>query len=115
MVAVALGLGSIPYILLLERGTLMNNRSSFNFSLIATTIAILFGLALHSLAVYLRDNGPSFDGISVKGNGATIVLPVAVIGLIIGEIVCIRRRAWLGVIVLPFAIFIGLFVIAGSF
>ncbi len=63
----------------------MNNRSSFNFSLIATTIAILFGLALHSLAVYLRDNG------------------------------CIRRRAWLGVIVLPFAIFIGLFVIAGSF
>src|SRR5207245_7260372 len=91
----------------------MNNRFTFNFSLITTTIGILFGLALHYLAVYLRDNGPSFGGISFQGNGASVVLAVAVIGLIIGEIVCVRRRAWLGVIVLPFAIFIVLFVIAG--
>ena len=91
------------------------NRSSFNFSLITTTIAILFGLALHYLAVFLRDNGPSFDSISFRGNGALIVLPIALIGLIIGEIVCVRRRAWLGVVVLPLAIFLGLFVIAGSF
>lgn len=93
----------------------MNNRSSFNFSLIATVIAFLFGLAMHFLAVYLRDNGPAFDGISFKGNGALIILPIALIGLIIGEVVCIVRRAWLGVVLLPFAVFIGLFVVAGSF
>ena len=89
--------------------------SSLIFSLIATAIALLFGLALHFLAVFLRDNGPSFDGISFQGNGAAIVLLVALLGLIIGEIICVRRRAWLAVVLLPFAIFIGLFVIAGSF
>jgi hypothetical protein len=86
-----------------------------NFSLIATALAFLFGLTLHFLAVSLRDNGPSFDGISFRGNGALIILPVALFGLIIGEIVCVSRRAWLAVVLLPFAVFIGLFVIAGSF
>ena len=92
----------------------MKSRSLI-YSLIATALAFLFGLALHFLAVFLRDNGPSFDGISFRGNGALIVLPVALLGLIIGEIVCVSRRAWLAVVLLPFAIFIGLFIIAGSF
>ena len=85
------------------------------WSLIATALALLGGLALHFLAVYLRDNGPSFDGISLRGNGALIVLPVALLALIPGEIVVVRRRAWLAVALLPIALFIGLFVIAGSF
>jgi hypothetical protein len=85
------------------------------FSLIATALAFLFGLTLYFLAVSLRDNGPSFGGISFRGNGALIILPVALLGLIIGEIVCVSRRAWLAVVLLPFAVFIGLFVIAGSF
>ena len=92
----------------------MNIRSLI-FSLIATAIAFLFGLAMHYLAVFLRDNGPSFDSISFRGNGALIMLPVALLCLIIGEIVCVRRRAWLAVVLLPFAVYIGLFVIAGSF
>jgi hypothetical protein len=92
----------------------MKSRSLI-FSLIATAIALLFGLAFHFLAVFLRDNGPAFDGISLRGNGALIIVPVALLGLIIGEIVCVRRRAWLAVVLLPFALFIGLFVIAGSF
>jgi hypothetical protein len=92
----------------------MKSRSLI-YSLIATALAFLFGLALHFLAVFLRDNGPSFDGISFRGNGALIVLPVALLGLIIGEITCVSRRAWLAVVLLPFAIFIGLFIIAGSF
>ena len=91
----------------------MKSRSLI-YSLIATALAFLFGLALHFLAVFLRDNGPSFDGISFRGNGALIVLPVALLGLIICEIMCVSRRAWLGVVLLPFAIFIGLFIIAGS-
>ena len=92
----------------------MNSRSLI-FSLIAIAIAFLFGLAMHFLAVFLRDNGPSFDSISFKGNGALIILPVALLGLIIGEIVCVRRRAWFAVVLPPFAIYTGLFVVAGSF
>jgi hypothetical protein len=88
---------------------------SLIYSLIATALAFLFGLSMHYLAVFLRDYGPSFDGISFRGNGALIVLPVALLGLIIGEIVCVSRRAWLAVVLLPFAVFIGLFIIAGSF
>jgi hypothetical protein len=88
---------------------------SLIFFLLATAVALLFGLTLHVLAMFLSDNGPSFDGISFRGNGALIVLPVALLGLIIGEIVCVRRRAWLAVVLLPFAVFIGLFIIAGSF
>ena len=53
--------------------------SSLIFSLITIALALLFGLALHFLAVFLRDNGPSFDGISLRGNGALIVLPVALL------------------------------------
>ena len=92
----------------------MNSRSLI-FSVIAIALAFLFGLAMHFLAVFLRDNGPSFDSISFKGNGALIILPVALLGLIIGEIVCIWRHAWLAVVLLPFAVYFGLFVIAGSF
>jgi hypothetical protein len=92
----------------------MNSRSLI-FSLIATVLAFIFGLAMHYLAIFLRDNGPSFDSISFKGNGALIILPVALLGLIIGEIVCIWRHAWLAVVLLPFAVYFGLFVIAGSF
>jgi hypothetical protein len=45
----------------------MNSRSLI-FSLIAIAIAFLFGLTMHFLAVFLRDNGPSFDRISFRGN-----------------------------------------------
>ena len=82
---------------------------------ISSALALLFGLALHFLAVFLRDNGPSFDGISLRGNAALIVLLVALIGPIIGKIVEMRRRGWFAVELLPFALFIGLFVIAGTF
>jgi len=43
----------------------MNSRSLI-FSLIATGLALLSGLAMHFLAVFLRDHGPSFDEISSR-------------------------------------------------
>ena len=92
----------------------MNSRALI-FTLIATALAFLFGLAMHFLAVFLRDNGPSFDSIPFRGNGALIILPVALLSLIIGEIVCVWRHAWLAVVLLPFAVYLGLFVVAGSF
>ena len=75
----------------------MKSRSLI-FAFIAIALALLFGLAMHFLAVLLRDNGPSFDDISFRSNGALIVLPVALLGLILGEIVYVRRRAWPAVI-----------------
>jgi hypothetical protein len=81
----------------------MNSRTLI-FSLVATALALLFGLAMHFLAVFLRDNGPSFDSISFRGNGALIILPMALLGLIIGKTLCVRRRAWLGVVLLPLAV-----------
>jgi hypothetical protein len=92
----------------------LNSRAVI-FTISVTALGLLVGLALHFLAVFLRDNGPSFDGISLRGNGALIVLPVALLVLILGEILAVRRRAWLAVVLLPIALFVGLFVIAGSF
>lgn len=92
----------------------MNNRTLI-FTVSVAALGLLVGLALHFLAVFLRDQGPSFDGISLRGNGALIVLPVAGLVLILGEIVCVRSRAWFAAVLLPIALFLGLFVIVGSF
>ncbi len=84
-------------------------------SLIFAGLGLLFGLTLHMIAVALRDYGPSGPGWSLRGNGALIVLPIAVLGLVAGEVVCAQRRLWLGMLLLPLTIFAGLFVVAGSF
>ncbi len=66
------------------------------------------------MTIYFRDHGPSFGGFSLNGNGAIILLVLAPIALIIGEVYAVRNRAWLGVILLPVAIFFGVFVILGG-
>jgi hypothetical protein len=83
-------------------------------SLIVTLAGLLFGLALHFVTVYFRDHGPSFDGIALNGNGAIVFLLLGLIALIIGEVYAVRNRAWLGVILLPIALFLGTFVILGT-
>jgi hypothetical protein len=82
---------------------------------LAAVAGLMVGLALHFLAVYLRDYGPAFDSISFRGNGALIVLPLAVVILIIGEVAFALRRAWPALAVWPVALFAGMFVVAGSF
>lgn len=89
--------------------------SSLTISLLMGGGGLLVGLALHYFAVYLRDYGPQGDGFSLRGNGALIVLPIAIIALLVGELFCAVQRAWLGMVLLPFALFLGMFVIAGSF
>lgn len=84
-------------------------------SLTVVGAGLLFGLALHAAAIGLRDYGPSGPGWSLRGNGALIVLLVAMLGLAAAEALCIGRRLWLAVVLLPFAVFAGLFLVAGSF
>jgi hypothetical protein len=75
--------------------------------------ALVFGVGLHFLAVYLRDHGPSGSGFSFQGNGATIVFLPALIALVAGETYLARNRAWLGIPLLPIALFVGLFSFGG--
>jgi hypothetical protein len=82
---------------------------------VATAVAALcIGLALHALAIWLRDSGPAWDGVSLRGNGALVVLLLAAAVMVVGELVTARRRSWLGMLVIPVALFAGLFVVAGG-
>jgi hypothetical protein len=83
-------------------------------SLQAAALGLAFGVALHFVTLYFRDYGPSWDGTSLKGNGAIVVLLLAPVALLAGELWCLRRRAWLGMALLPVAIFLGLFVVFGT-
>jgi hypothetical protein len=78
-------------------------------------VALALGLALHEIAVILRDQGPGWDSVSFRGNGALVVLPIALVLLVVGELLCARRGAWLGTVLMPLGLFLGLFVVAGSF
>lgn len=46
---------------------------SLILSAVSNGVALVFGVSLHFLAIYLRDHGPSGVGWSLQGNGATIV------------------------------------------
>jgi hypothetical protein len=83
-------------------------------SLVAAVAGLLFGLALHTLTAYTRDHGPTWGDYSLQGNGAVVLLLLAPVALLLGEAWCARRRAWLGMALLPLTIFLGLFVILGG-
>jgi hypothetical protein len=89
--------------------------ATLRFSVGAILGGLLLGIVLHLIALWLRDYGPSGSGFSFRGNGATIVIPVALIGIVLLEIQCIRRRAWIAAALAPLAVIAGLFVIFGSF
>jgi hypothetical protein len=72
------------------------------------------GLGLHVLATWLRDSGPAWDGVSLRGNEALLVLAVAMAVLAACEVVAFRRRSWLSIVLVPAALWMGLFVIAGG-
>jgi hypothetical protein len=91
-------------------------RRSFILSGAIILAALLYGLGVHALTVVVRDHGPVWGSVSLRGNGA-IVVPL-VLGLLgIGACVwfCGRQRAWFAMAVGPFALLVGLFVIAGGF
>jgi hypothetical protein len=81
----------------------------------AVAVGLAAGLALHFLAVCLRDHGPEGAGWSLRGNGAALVLIPATLLLIGGLIVYARRRAWLAMALWPAAMIAGLFVVLGGF
>ena len=76
--------------------------------------ALLVGLVLRALIVSVRDYGPTWGGVSLRGNGATVLLlPVAVLTAV-AVVLCLRRRAWLAAALVPIGLGIGLFVAGGG-
>jgi hypothetical protein len=89
-------------------------RQPVTASLVFGASAVVAGLGLHTLAVATRDFGPAWGALSLRGNGAAIVLPLAVATFVLGEVLCVRRRAWLGMALVPLGLFVGLFVALGG-
>jgi hypothetical protein len=91
----------------MERGA----RGALGDSLAAGLAALVVGLLIHGLTVWARDYGPSWDGVSLRGNGALVFLLPVPLALVVGEVWCARRRAWLGMALVPLALYAGLFVL----
>jgi hypothetical protein len=89
-------------------------RQTLPDSILLGAAATVAGLVLHVLAVAMRDFGPAWGGVSLRDNGAAIVLPLALVVVVAGEMVCVRDRAWLGMVLVPLGLFAGLFVILGG-
>jgi hypothetical protein len=86
---------------------------SLRDSATAGVVALAFGLVVRVLAGYLRDHGPAWDGVSLAGNGAIVVLLAAPLAMLVGVAWCWRRRAWAGLVVVPVAIVVGLVGVLG--
>src|SRR5215468_9743585 len=75
---------------------------------------LAFGLAVHYLVLYERDHGPSAGSWSLQGNGAGALILLGALIVLAAEIPLARKRAWFGVVLLPVATFLGLFVLNGT-
>src|SRR5207302_6053712 len=62
-------------------------------SLVLSASAVLAGVVLHVVAIAMREFGPEWGAISLRGNGAAIVLPIVMATLVGGEVICARRGA----------------------
>ncbi len=83
-------------------------------ALIAATTGFLFGLVLHVVTATVGDHGPTWGEYSLRGNGAIVLLLLAPLALLVGEVLYARRRAWLAMALLPVAMILGLFVVLGG-
>lgn len=90
-------------------------RRPIGSALLAGALGVGAGLVLHVLAIYLRDHGPSGEGWSLRGNGAAVVLVLAVAVLIAGLLWWARRGGWLSALAWTVALVIGLVVVRGGF
>jgi hypothetical protein len=80
----------------------------------AAVAGLLVGLVVHLLVAYARDHGLAWDGFSLRGNGATTLLLLALLALVVGETYYLRRRAWPALVLFPAAMFLGHFVVIGT-
>lgn len=80
----------------------------FRAALVAISSGGCIGLALHGPAVCLRDASPAGSDWSLRGNGALVVLRLAALALIAGELLWFRRRARYAMVCWPLPLVSGL-------
>src|SRR5690348_5572752 len=62
--------------------------------------ALLYGLGAHAVTVVVRDHGPAWGSVSLRGNGAIIVpLALGLVGIGASVWLCVRWRAWIAIAV----------------
>ena len=84
--------------------------ASFGLSLLALSFALLYGLGVRLLLEYLWVNGPTIQGFALRGADAWLApLILFPLGLIIGLVVTVGKRLWLGLALLPFVMGLGFF------
>ena len=83
-------------------------------SLVATVAALLAGVALRTVTVWFRDHGPSWGGVALDGNGALVFLLLVPLAILLLEVLCSRRGARLGMVLVPPAVLAGTFVLGGG-
>lgn len=83
-------------------------------TLFVMVAALIVGVVLHFVTLALRDHGPSFGNVALNGNGASILLVLDLLGIVIAEAICARRRAWLAMVLLLIVWYAARFVLFGS-
>jgi hypothetical protein len=91
-----------------ERHARRSGCAALGLSLLVTGIAALYGLGVRTLLAFLWTQGPTIHGYVLHGQGAWIApLLLLPLGLIVGLVLTVRGRLWLGLLLLPAALALG--------
>jgi hypothetical protein len=87
---------------------------AFFVSLVMVALGVFYGVGIHIASQYGGRSWPLGANTALVGNGVLVVgVGLAVLGFSIGEVICVGSRAWLGVIFLPAAIYVGVLLAGG--
>jgi hypothetical protein len=82
--------------------------ASFGLSLLVAGVASLYGLGLRTLLEFMRTYGPTVHGYALHGDGAWLLVVVLLpLGLLMGLIITIGNRLWLGLVLFPVMLLLG--------
>jgi hypothetical protein len=82
--------------------------ASFGLSLLVICLATLYSVGVGLLFDYLWANGPTIQDYTLHGSGAWLApLVLLPLGLLVGLVLTVAKRLWLGLTLLPLAIILG--------
>lgn len=85
-----------------------NGWATFGLSLLVSGAAALYGVGVRTLFEFLRANGPTIQGYTLRGDGAWLApLILLSVGVVLGLIVTIGNRLWLGLLLFPVTLAVG--------
>jgi hypothetical protein len=82
--------------------------ASFGLSLLVVCGAAVYGVGVRTLLEFLRAHGPTIQGHVLRGDGAwPVPLILLSVGLLVGLVVTVGSRLWLGLTLFPVALALG--------